>query len=185
MAEENGYTSLRFARLHTLQHVGIETESLTEEVYLQQATIFREKLQSGVPTNGIAEHLARDEDARATYNGYTSILADDLANTDKANEEEVTAKKMIARGRVYISFDVPPIFASANIIYSFRLLLQPSNERSPNPYGSPSIRARGETSFLLHFSQLEDSLRRHGTQHSSSIWTVLFTPPIEEPWKLR
>lgn len=106
MAQQKGFRNLKFARLHSLQHVGAEPEALTEEVYLQQAAIFRENLQSGVPTiNNIAEHLAKDEDARATYNGYTSILADDLANTDKANEEEeeVTAKKMIARGRVRLN----------------------------------------------------------------------------------
>ncbi|KAL0632894.1 hypothetical protein Q9L58_008210 [Maublancomyces gigas] len=101
IAREKGFDKLKFARLHTLQNVGTEPETLTEEIYLKQATAFRENLQSGVPTNGVAEHLARDEDARATYNSYTSILTDDLANTDKADEEEVTAKKMIARGRAF------------------------------------------------------------------------------------
>lgn len=110
MAQQKGFKNLKFARLHSLQNAGAEPESLTEEVYLQQAAIFRENLQSGVPTiSSIAEHLAKDEDARATYNGYTSILADDLANTDKANEEEeeVTAKKMIARGRVRLNLPPP------------------------------------------------------------------------------
>lgn len=102
MAQQKGFNRLKFARLHSLQHAGADSDALTEAVYLQHAASFRENLQSGVPTNGIAEHLAGDEDARATYNGYTSILADDLANTEKANSEEVTAKKMIARGRVRV-----------------------------------------------------------------------------------
>lgn len=103
VAQEKGFTNLKFARLHTLQHVGIETESLTEEVYLQQAATFREKLQSRLPTKGIAEHLTRDKDARATYNGYISILGNDFANPDRLDEEDIMAKRMIVRGRVYIS----------------------------------------------------------------------------------
>lgn len=103
IAQEKGFTNLKFARLHTLQHVGIETESITEELYLQQATTFREKLQSRLPTKGIAEHLARDEDARATYKSYISILTDDLASAYRTDEEEITARRMIARGRVSVS----------------------------------------------------------------------------------
>lgn len=163
MAQQKGFRCLKFARLHSLQHSAAELDALTEAVYLQHAASFRENLQSGVPTTGIAEHLASDEDARATYNGYTRILADDLAGTERADEEEVTAKKMIARGRV-----------RAENIALPQLLTQPPGLRRRDPENLPRLRPavhppglRGQQ--VLHLAVPRARARRHAVAHDAGL----------------
>lgn len=92
----------------------IDEDSLTEEVYLANAAHFREKLESVVSATEVSEHLASNEDARTTYNGYNKVLTDDLAHSSKSNKEEITAKKMILRGKVCSR--VPLVFELADLI---------------------------------------------------------------------
>ncbi|KAI0392367.1 Pyoverdine/dityrosine biosynthesis protein-domain-containing protein [Xylariaceae sp. FL0594] len=114
LAKANGCHNIRFARICDLVSSGTETddahesETLTEELYLEKAGEYRDRLIAMTPSGfDVANAIATDPDIADTYKGYKKFLMserDDRPSRSRSQTERengAIAKAMIARGKAF------------------------------------------------------------------------------------
>lgn len=107
MAKENGCDNVAFSRLKSLLDLDLH-ETLTQEIYLQQASQYRQLLVERYTPEGFdaGQSIKESNDAMLTYRGYIKFLEKDLehdpvlaAAKNRKLESEKIAKAMISRGK--------------------------------------------------------------------------------------